>query len=94
MREHYQRRFRHILIDEFQDTNRLQYAWLKMLAGPPRARLRRLFAVGDDDQSIYAFRGARVGNMADFVREFDVRTRSSWSRTTAATATSSTPPTS
>ncbi|MEO6973149.1 MAG: UvrD-helicase domain-containing protein [Rhodoferax sp.] len=69
IREHYQRRFRHILIDEFQDTNKLQYAWIKMLAGPESAVL----AVGDDDQSIYAFRGARVGNMADFVREFAVR---------------------
>ncbi len=69
IREHYQRRFRHILIDEFQDTNKLQYAWIKMLAGPESS----VFAVGDDDQSIYAFRGARVGNMADFVREFEVR---------------------
>ena len=69
IREHYQRRFRHILIDEFQDTNKLQYAWIKMLAGPESAVL----AVGDDDQSIYAFRGARVGNMADFVREFKVQ---------------------
>jgi DNA helicase II / ATP-dependent DNA helicase PcrA len=68
IREHYQRRFRHILIDEFQDTNKLQYAWIKMLAGPESS----VFAVGDDDQSIYAFRGARVGNMADFVREFEV----------------------
>jgi DNA helicase-2/ATP-dependent DNA helicase PcrA len=80
VREHYQRRFRHILIDEFQDTNRLQYAWLKLLAGfDTVGRLRTdgqggaVFAVGDDDQSIYAFRGARVGNMADFVREFGVR---------------------
>ncbi|MFO1246166.1 MAG: 3'-5' exonuclease [Ramlibacter sp.] len=69
IREHYQRRFRHILVDEFQDTNKLQYAWLKMFAGAHNS----LFAVGDDDQSIYAFRGARVGNMADFVREFSVR---------------------
>jgi DNA helicase-2/ATP-dependent DNA helicase PcrA len=69
IREHYQRRFRHILIDEFQDTNKLQYAWIKMLAGPDSVVL----AVGDDDQSIYAFRGARVGNMADFVREFQVK---------------------
>ena len=67
VREHYQRRFRHILIDEFQDTNKLQYAWIKMLAGTAC-----VMAVGDDDQSIYAFRGARVGNMADFVREFKV----------------------
>ncbi|HEX7890344.1 MAG TPA: UvrD-helicase domain-containing protein [Ramlibacter sp.] len=69
IREHYRRRFHHILIDEFQDTNRLQYAWIKMFAGPGNS----VFAVGDDDQSIYAFRGARVGNMADFVREFEVR---------------------
>ena len=69
IREHYQRRFRHILIDEFQDTNRLQYAWIKQLSGAHSA----VFAVGDDDQSIYAFRGARVGNMADFVREYAVR---------------------
>jgi DNA helicase-2/ATP-dependent DNA helicase PcrA len=69
LRTHYQQRFGHILIDEFQDTNRLQYAWIKMLCGTHSAVL----AVGDDDQSIYAFRGARVGNMADFVREFEVK---------------------
>jgi len=68
LREHYRRRFQHILVDEFQDTNKLQYAWLKMFAGPHTAVL----AVGDDDQSIYAFRGAQVGNMADFEREFHV----------------------
>jgi DNA helicase-2/ATP-dependent DNA helicase PcrA len=80
VREHYQRRFRHILIDEFQDTNKLQYAWIKLLAGyTPSGTLRddggaaAVLAVGDDDQSIYAFRGARVGNMADFVREFHVQ---------------------
>ena len=83
IREHYQRRFRHILVDEFQDTNKLQYAWLKMLAGTGAggsvdgaAAFKPtgcVLAVGDDDQSIYAFRGARVGNMADFVREFGVR---------------------
>jgi DNA helicase-2/ATP-dependent DNA helicase PcrA len=67
LREHYQRRFRHILVDEFQDTNRLQYAWLKMFAGPPEHG-SALFCVGDDDQSIYAFRGAQVGNMAAFER--------------------------
>ncbi len=72
LREHYQRRFRHILVDEFQDTNKLQYAWLKMFAGPPGPGGSAVFAVGDDDQSIYAFRGARVGNMADFEREFKV----------------------
>ena len=68
LRQHYQHRFRHILVDEFQDTNQLQYAWLKMFAGPETA----VFAVGDDDQSIYAFRGAQVGNMASFEREFRV----------------------
>ncbi len=73
LREHYQRRFRHILVDEFQDTNKLQYAWLKMFAGPPEHGCA-LFAVGDDDQSIYAFRGAQVGNMALFEREYRVRT--------------------
>ena len=77
VREHYQRRFRHILIDEFQDTNKLQYAWIKMLAGQDADGNASfpggsVVAVGDDDQSIYAFRGARVGNMADFVREFRV----------------------
>ncbi|MDE2394061.1 MAG: UvrD-helicase domain-containing protein [Burkholderiales bacterium] len=75
LREHYQRRFRHVMVDEFQDTNRLQYAWLKMFA-PPRlpagVEAQGVFAVGDDDQSIYAFRGARVGNMADFEREYRV----------------------
>ena len=69
LRRHYQERFRHILVDEFQDTNKLQYAWLKLLAGAKNA----IFAVGDDDQSIYAFRGANVGNMADFEREFRVQ---------------------
>ncbi|MBJ7469116.1 MAG: UvrD-helicase domain-containing protein, partial [Rhodoferax sp.] len=79
IREHYQWRFRHILIDEFQDTNKLQYAWIKMLAGKQDGADTSserpggaVLAVGDDDQSIYAFRGARVGNMADFVREFAV----------------------
>jgi DNA helicase-2/ATP-dependent DNA helicase PcrA len=71
LREHYQRRFQHLLVDEFQDTNRLQYAWLKMFAPPGRGQ--GVFAVGDDDQSIYAFRGARVGNMADFEREYAVK---------------------
>jgi DNA helicase-2/ATP-dependent DNA helicase PcrA len=68
LREHYRGRFRYILVDEFQDTNRLQYRWLKLLAGPKNV----MFAVGDDDQSIYAFRGANVGNMAEFERDFHV----------------------
>ena len=66
LREHYRDRFKHILIDEFQDTNTLQYRWLKLFASPQAA----LFAVGDDDQSIYAFRGANTANMAEFEREF------------------------
>ena len=68
LREHYQTRFRHILVDEFQDTNPLQYRWLELLAGKDNA----LFAVGDDDQSIYAFRGANVGNMQKLLRDFHV----------------------
>ena len=76
LRRHYQERFRHILVDEFQDTNRLQYAWLKLLAGRDGNTVTPdgacLFAVGDDDQSIYAFRGAEVGNMRDLEREFAV----------------------
>jgi len=66
LREHYQRRFSHLLVDEFQDTNALQYRWLRLLAGPHTA----VFAVGDDDQSIYAFRGANVANMQHFERDF------------------------
>ncbi len=68
LREHYQERFRHILVDEFQDTSRLQYEWLKLLKGPHSA----LFAVGDDDQSIYAFRGANVGNMQLLMQEMAI----------------------
>jgi DNA helicase-2/ATP-dependent DNA helicase PcrA len=68
IREHYQARFRHILVDEFQDTSPLQYRWLKLLAGEGNA----LFAVGDDDQSIYAFRGANVGNMQELLRDFHI----------------------
>lgn len=73
LREHYRERFDHILVDEFQDTNRLQYDWLKLLAGAgadhhPAA----VFVVGDDDQSIYAFRGADTGNMKSFEHDFGV----------------------
>jgi len=71
LREHYAKRFRHLLVDEFQDTNALQYRWIKAIASPGSAE-NCVFCVGDDDQSIYAFRGARVGNMADFVREYGI----------------------
>ncbi|PKO93602.1 MAG: DNA helicase II [Betaproteobacteria bacterium HGW-Betaproteobacteria-1] len=74
IRQHYQSRFKYILVDEFQDTNRLQYLWLKLLAGQGNNKEHNcIFAVGDDDQSIYAFRGARVGNMRDFEEDFNVQ---------------------
>ena len=64
--EHYQRRFRHILVDEFQDTNAVQYAWLRLLA----ANASSLMIVGDDDQSIYGWRGARIENIQQFNQDF------------------------
>ncbi|NUO74261.1 MAG: UvrD-helicase domain-containing protein [Frateuria sp.] len=64
--EHYQQRWRHLLIDEFQDTNALQYAWIRVLAG----NVGKVFAVGDDDQSIYGWRGAKVENMQQFLKDF------------------------
>ena len=64
--EKYRRRFRHLLIDEFQDTNAIQYAWLKVLAGEDGIP----FAVGDDDQSIYRWRGARVEHLLKFQKDF------------------------
>ncbi|MDR2209467.1 MAG: UvrD-helicase domain-containing protein, partial [Azoarcus sp.] len=73
IRRHYQQRFRYILVDEFQDTNVLQYRWLKLLAANGEEGGASLFCVGDDDQSIYRFRGAEVGNMRDFEQEFQVQ---------------------
>ena len=64
--EHYQRRFQHILVDEFQDTNAIQYAWLRVLAGKDS----QLMVVGDDDQSIYGWRGARIENIQQFSNDF------------------------
>jgi DNA helicase-2/ATP-dependent DNA helicase PcrA len=66
IRAHYQRRFRHVLVDEFQDTNTIQYEWLKLFAGNER----NLFVVGDDDQSIYGWRGARVENILQFEQDY------------------------
>ena len=63
---HYRRRFTHLLVDEFQDTNAIQYAWLRLLAGSEGL----VFAVGDDDQSIYSWRGARAGHLGQFTRDF------------------------
>ena len=66
IREHYQARFKHILVDEFQDTNNIQYAWLRMMAGPDS----HVMIVGDDDQSIYGWRGAKIENIEKFTLEF------------------------
>ncbi|MGB5834681.1 MAG: DNA helicase II [Thiohalocapsa sp.] len=63
---HYRERFQHILVDEFQDTNAIQYAWLRLLSGDDD----NLFLVGDDDQSIYGWRGARVENIQSFQRDY------------------------
>jgi DNA helicase-2/ATP-dependent DNA helicase PcrA len=69
--DYYRRRLGHLLIDEFQDTNAIQYAWVRILAGGTG----RVFVVGDDDQSIYGWRGAKVENVQHFLRDFpDVRT--------------------
>jgi len=64
--KHYQQRFQHILVDEFQDTNTIQYAWLRVLAG----NSARITIVGDDDQSIYGWRGAKIENLQRFERDF------------------------
>ncbi|MCW8348836.1 DNA helicase II [Vibrio sp. ZSDZ65] len=66
IREHYQARFKHILVDEFQDTNNIQYAWLRMMAGPDC----KVMIVGDDDQSIYGWRGAKIENIQKFLDEY------------------------
>ncbi|MCG7562145.1 DNA helicase II [Pseudoalteromonas sp. McH1-42] len=67
---HYQQRFRHMLVDEFQDTNSIQYLWLKLLAGSDS----NIMIVGDDDQSIYGWRGARIENIKRFLTDFDAQT--------------------
>lgn len=63
---HYRSRFSHILVDEFQDTNSIQYAWVQLLAGDQN----KLFVVGDDDQSIYGWRGAKIENIQRFSKDF------------------------
>ena len=68
--EHYQKRFQYILVDEFQDTNAIQYAWLRVLAGGNYGRDKLLMVVGDDDQSIYGWRGARIENIQQFNVDF------------------------
>ncbi|MCU7880156.1 MAG: DNA helicase II [Candidatus Thiodiazotropha sp. (ex Lucinoma aequizonata)] len=68
--QHYQERFQHVLVDEFQDINSIQYGWLKLLAGPRN----NLFVVGDDDQSIYGWRGARVENIQNFQTQYQATT--------------------
>jgi DNA helicase-2/ATP-dependent DNA helicase PcrA len=68
--EHYRSRFRHLLVDEFQDTNTIQYKWFTLLAGPSGSP----FAVGDDDQSIYRWRGAKAENLNQFRRDYPAAT--------------------
>jgi len=66
LRRQYQQRFKHVLVDEFQDTNAIQYRWMRLLAGPSGTP----FVVGDDDQSIYRWRGARVENLHKFQQDY------------------------
>jgi len=68
--QRYQQRFQHILVDEFQDTNKIQYAWIKILAG----NMGKVMIVGDDDQSIYGWRGAQVENIQKFLKDFNAET--------------------
>ncbi|MCW9047280.1 MAG: DNA helicase II [Gammaproteobacteria bacterium] len=69
LHKHYRNRFQHILVDEFQDTNTIQYAWIRLLAADKNNRGAQLFVVGDDDQSIYGWRGAKVENILSFQNE-------------------------
>src|SRR5690606_6031773 len=66
----YHRRFRFILVDEYQDTNVAQYLWLRLLAAAPEGERSNICVVGDDDQSIYGWRGAEVDNILRFERDF------------------------
>ena len=97
--EHYRRRFRHVLVDEYQDTNHAQYALVRELRRRRAGRRRtsrppaELCVVGDADQSIYAFRGANIRNIIEFEQDFPTPRPSCWSRTTAPPRRSSTRPT-
>lgn len=82
--QHYRERFTNILVDEFQDTNNIQYAWVRLLAGDTG----KVMIVGDDDQSIYGWRGAQVENIQRFLNDFLARRPFVWSRITARPATS------
>jgi DNA helicase-2/ATP-dependent DNA helicase PcrA len=66
VRAHYQQRFKHVLVDEFQDTNTIQYAWLRLLT----EESENLYVVGDDDQSIYGWRGAKIENIHRFQKDY------------------------
>ena len=68
--QRYQQRFQHILVDEFQDTNKIQYKWIKILAG----KTGQVMIVGDDDQSIYGWRGAQIENIQKFLKDFKAET--------------------
>jgi len=70
LRKHYRRRFQHILVDEFQDTNTIQYAWIRLLSVPDTDAGAHVFVVGDDDQAIYGWRGAKVENILTFKKDF------------------------
>lgn len=76
--DYYQERFRYIMVDEYQDTNTAQFQLIKLLAG----KYKNLCVVGDDDQSIYKFRGANIYNILNFEKNFQMQSPSNWSRIT------------